>query len=265
MNGEGIPSPFLLFKLPLTPGKLIVYNDRVYIGDVSGNAMEVVTLAHELNIGNIGTLSSLSAEQILDKMVEKGIGISSGGIYGPGGYTDYSDIIEGYIALGATVTMAGMQWTVCHVDNAGGVFYMIKTTVDETTQFGSSTNYYGSTIANKCQTFYNNLPPEVKEVLLTVGVFGVQQKVFIPKASWVGDAVDGNSSLGDTGRGMFDYFISDSARIAYNSSGSARDWWTASAYSSSSVWRVGLDGSLGSNYGGPSGTYGFRPCVALKL
>mgnify|MGYP001635350295 CR=1 FL=1 len=45
----------------------MVYNDRVYIGDVSGNAMEVVLMNHELNIGTIG---GYSADELVDRIVE---------------------------------------------------------------------------------------------------------------------------------------------------------------------------------------------------
>lgn len=228
--------------------------------------MEVVTLAHELNIGTInGKTTDELTDYMIAKMVENKVGIagSSGGNYGPGGLTDYSGIIDGAIVLGSTVMMGGYQWIVCHLDSAGGIFYLIKATVDEETVFGSNTSYYGSTIANKCTTFYNSLPSNVQDVLLTVGVFGVQGKVFVPKASWIAEAVDGTSTVTQDSVGMFSYFNSNSARIGYNSSGSSQTWWTSSANSSSRMWIVNRDGSLGSNPS--SATTLFRPCVALKL
>lgn len=229
--------------------------------------MEVVTLAHELNIGTInGKTTDELTDYMIAKMVENKVGIagSSGGNYGPGGLTDYSGIIDGAIVLGSTVMMGGYQWIVCHLDSAGGIFYLIKATVDEETVFGSNTSYYGSTIANKCTTFYNSLPSNVQDVLLTVGVFGVQGKVFVPKASWIAEAVDGTSTVTQDSVGMFSYFNSNSARIGYNSSGSSETWWTSSANSSSRMWLVNRDGSLGST-NPSSATNLFRPCVALKL
>lgn len=220
-------------------------------------------MGQEISISNISKISGLTAEEILDKMVEKKIGIAGSG----SGVTktDYSDIMTGTPTLGADVTIGGYEWTVCHLDYDGGIMYLIKTYVEETVAFGSSVNYKGSTIANKCATFQANLPTAVTDKLLDISLFGVTSKVFIPKASWLGPVVDFTSTtLDTTTAGDFGYFNNNGARIAYTKSGSAQWYWTASYSTSGYVWRVGSDGGLG-NSGSPSSTYGFRPCLALAL
>ena len=219
-------------------------------------------MGQEISISNISKISGLTAEEILDKMVEKKIGIAGSG----SGVTktDYSDIMTGTPTLGANVTIGGYEWTVCHIDYDGGIMYLIKTYVEEEVQFGSSVYYKGSTIANKCATFQAKLPKAVTDKLLDISVFGVTSKVFIPKASWVGPAIDFTSNtIADSTAGYFGYFNNNGARVAYDKSGTTKWYWTSSYYSSSGVWYVGNNGNLLSS--GPSGTGGFRPCLALAL
>ena len=220
-------------------------------------------MGQEISISNISKISGLTAEEILDKMVEKKIGIAGSG----SGVTktDYSDIMTGTPTLGANVTIGGYEWTVCHIDYDGGIMYLIKTYVEEEVQFGSSVYYKGSTIANKCATFQAKLPKAVTDKLLDISVFGVTSKVFIPKASWVGPAIDFTSNtIADSTAGYFGYFNNNGARVAYDKSGTTKWYWTSSYYSSGNVWIVDNRGSLYDSYD-PSYTGGFRPCLALAL
>ena len=237
----------------------------MWFGNNNNKPVEVFLVGQDVNVTNISTISGLTMEQILDKMVDKKIGIAGSSSRGGVGHTDYSDIISGgALVLGANVTMGGYDWIVCHVDYDGGIIYLIKTYVEETVKFGSNVNYYGSTIAAKCNTFLSDLPSVVQSKLLTISVFGVNSKVFIPKASWFGPVVDGTTTtLSDTTAGKWNLFDTNSARIAYNKSGSAQWYWTSSPLSSSDVWYVNGVGALNSTY--PSITRGFRPCVALAL
>ena len=217
----------------------------LYIGNSENQPVEVLTLAHELNIG---TINGMSVEAILNMMKQKGIGETAGGIV-----TDYSDIITGEIKLGATVTMGGHQWIVCHIDYNGGVFYMLDAVVEEKCQFGSSTNYPNSTLAAKAAAFESSLPSNVKDKLLTVNVSGVSAKVFVPTESQY--------------RGGFNLFSTqntDTRRVGYLS-GTATIVWTSSPTGSSDVWVVYIDGGLKNSGYNPSGTYGFRPAVCLPL
>ena len=217
----------------------------LYIGNSENQPVEVLTLAHELNIG---TINSMTVEAILNMMKEKGIGETASGTT-----TDYSDIITGKIALGATVTMGGHQWIVCHTDYNGGIFYLLDAVVEETCQFGSNINYSGSTLASKATAFESSLPSNVKDKLLTVNVSGVSAKVFVPTK--------------DQYQGGFDLFSADesddTSRMGYLN-GAATSVWTSSPYSSSSVWSIDVGGRFNYNTQ-PNSTHGFRPAVCLAL
>lgn len=215
----------------------------LYIGNSENQPVEVLTLAHELNIG---TINGMSVEAILNMMKQKGIGETAGGVV-----TDYSDIITGQIALGATVTMGEHQWVVCHIDYNGGVFYLLDAVVEESCSFGSSPNYPNSTLASKAAAFESSLPSNVKDKLLTVNVSGVSAKVFVPtKAQYQG------------GFNLFSTENTDTGRIGFLS-GKAAEVWTSSPSNSSRAWYVSTDGSF---YDNNSPTmYGFRPAVCLPL
>lgn len=198
-------------------------------------------MAHELNIGTIG---GLGVEEILNMMVSKKIGIDIGstGVYVP----SYS-FIDGAIAVGSVVTMNGYEWVIADIDGANNALYMLTKDIISTTQFGSSTAYSGSTLASVAKAFENNLSEEVLNNLLTTTILGVSQKVQAPTY----DQMNGGFSL----------FTDASARVA-NYNGTATAYWTASP-SSGSVYCVNTGGGLSN--GGPSGTTGFRPCVALAM
>lgn len=216
----------------------------LYIGNSENQPVEVLTLAHELNIG---TINGMTVEAILNMMKQKGIGETAGGIV-----TDYSDIITGEIKLGATVTMGGHQWVVCHIDYNGGIFYLLDAVVEEKCKFGSTENYPGSTLASKAAAFERSLPSNVTDKLLTVNVSGVSAKVFVPtKAQYQG------------GFNLFSTADNDAGRIGYLN-GVATDVWTSSPNGSSGmVWYVDRSGVFGAI--GTTSTYGFRPAVCLPL
>lgn len=179
-----------------------------------------------------------------------------------------SDIISGNITLGNIIYMDNMEWRVVHIDYTAGEVILCKETIEETTKFGSSVVYSGSTIAALCNTFKNKLSSATKSKLITKYVHGVANTVWIPQSNWISASMP-NSAAGTgasswSGTSIFKYFISDLLRIALNASGAATDWWTASA-SSLFVWYVTTDGSLNGGGGSPSYTFGFRPFVALPL
>ena len=164
--------------------------------------------------------------------------------------------------------MDNMEWRVVHIDYTAGEVILCKETIEETTKFGSSVVYSGSTIAALCNTFKNKLSSATKSKLITKYVHGVANTVWIPQSNWISASMP-NSAAGTgvsswSGTSIFKYFISDLLRITLNASGVATDWWTASA-SSLFVWYVTTDGNLNGGGGSPSYTFGFRPFVALPL
>ena len=155
------------------------------------------------------------------------------------------------VIVGRYVTIGTRQYVITHTDSSN--VYVALRYWEENTKFGSNTAYSGSTIANKCTTWYNDNVPALWKTTANafnnVSVEGVSAKCFIPTYDWV--------------NGGWVYFKSDSRRVFTDSSGSARDWWTASTGSSRYVWCVRNVGNL-SNNSYPSNTYGFRPCLAIK-
>ena len=202
--------------------------------------MEVVTMAHELDIGNI---SGKSFQEHLDYFIDKMVQ------YNIGGGEKYNGLISGTVELGNYVDMGGYTWLVCHVDEGANEFYLILNTITEKTQFGNNTNYAGSTIAAKCASFLATLPGPVQTLLKMTSVEGVTAKIFIPTYDQV--------------KGGFSWFNSINRRIAYNESGAAQQWWTSTENSSSGVWYVDTTGNLG--YYGPAASVGFRPTCRIAL
>ena len=165
-------------------------------------------------------------------------------------YSGHTTKINTSASVGQYVTIGTRQYVITHTDSSN--VYVALRYWEEKTKFGSNIAYSGSTIANKCTTWYNDNVPALwkntANAFNNVSVEGVTAKCFIPTY--------------DMANGGWSYFNSNSRRIFTDSSGSAYAWWTASAGSSSVVWIVGSDGSLG-NYS-PSNTCGFRPCLSIK-
>lgn len=165
-------------------------------------------------------------------------------------YSGHTTKINTSASVGQYVTIGTRQYVITHTDSSN--VYVALRYLEENTEFGSITAYSGSTIANRCTTWYNdNVPSQWKNeanAFNDVTVEGVTAKCFIPTYGMA--------------NGGWSYFNSNSRRIFTDSSGSARDWWTASASSSSGMWLVDIDGSFaGVN---PRATCGFRPCLSIK-
>lgn len=237
------------------PGKLIVVQDgTIYVGGPDGTPKEVMVVGGKYDVGtidNILKVNGLTADQFIDKLIEKGVGVgNSGGTTGPAGIRDYSDIITGVITGGSVVQMAGKDWLVCHVDTDLKTFFMITNTIQSMTQFGSNNIYVGSTIAGVADTFEKSLPANVLSKMISLTFGGVTSKVHIPSKEQMG--------------GGFTWFKDAAHRIAVDSAGAAQTYWTCTPYSSNNVCYVSTAGAInGSNV--PSTTYGFRPFVAFPF
>ena len=153
-------------------------------------------------------------------------------------------------ATGNYVTIGTRQYLITHTDSSN--VYVALRYWEESTQFGSNTAYSGSTIANKCTTWYNDNVPALwktnADAFNVVTVAGVTAKCFIPAYTWV--------------NGGWPYFNNIDRRIFTDSSGHPYAWWTSTAGPSGYMWRVDDDGNLSNS--NPGSTYGFRPCLAIK-
>lgn len=152
--------------------------------------------------------------------------------------------------LGETVYFTAypsITWQVQHLD--GNYAYLALYPMTETSAFGSSTSYSGSTIAQKCTDYLNNTIPNVAQYLEDITVNSVMAKVFIPSYEQLSSDWDWPKA----GRNN---------RIC-QLNGSNKSYWTSTAYSSSYVWYVYSDGYFYNNVY-PSGATGFRPAVKVR-
>jgi len=139
-----------------------------------------------------------------------------------------------------------ITWQVQHLD--GNYVYLALYPMTETTTFGSSTTYSGSTIATKCTTYLNSTIPNVADYLESVTVNSVTAKVFIPSYDQL------NSE--------WDWPKAGASNRICQLNGFNKAYWTSTAINSSYVWYVSDSGGLGSYT--PSFTIGFRPAVKVQ-
>lgn len=217
----------------------------------------------------IGDVSAATAKKITIADLKNVFGVGDGGTAGVGKIPT---------TPGQVCNWAGYNWTVVHVTT--DLIYMILTNIYSMTTFGSNTRYAQSNLISLCTNFYNTFGDEYKSVLADVTVNGVTQKVFVPAhgmvcnnspAPYNGNGTNNYQASSMCGDGtskypVFSWFSAEYGtawpnRVAtYN--GSAQNWWTSTAYRSSYVWFVNAGGAANSY--GPSSSYGFRPCVAIR-
>ena len=187
---------------------------------------------------NIGTINGLTVDQILDKMVEKKIGIAGGAGPGSGGLT----FDPHTITVGTRVNQfGGTSWIVVHKTTTR-LYLASEHIFTPGVAFGDSNAYLGSNLQLHAREFND--------------IFSDYEK------SWLVANPDNGDLIGPMSRnqlnGGFSYFNSDSKRVCDNS------YWTSTPSNSNNrVWLVGLDGSLYDT--GPDRIYGFRPFVCLSL
>ena len=215
----------------------------LYIGNSENQPVEVLTLAHELNIG---TINGKTVEQIIDYLTEQFVENKIGNV------GKYDGVITGEIALGNYVDMGGYTWRVCHVDNGAKEFYLILNNVntEDRVTFGDNNTYAGSALAAKCNIFMNTMPANVINLLKMKTVNGVTAKVFVPNYEQM--------------NGGFDLFTDNASRIAYDQTGVAQWYWTSSGADSDKAWCVYSNGILSDSYDSVTAGY-FRPAVCLTL
>ena len=151
---------------------------------------------------------------------------------------------------GQYVTINNIQYVIAHVDTSN--VYVTLRYWREDTKFGDDNDYVGSTIAQKCNTWYNSSVSATwktsANAFNNVSTEGVSARCFIPTYTQA--------------NGGWTLFNNKSTRKFTNSAGTAKIWWTSTGISSSGVWYVGTGGSFNSSY--PTSSYGFRPTLAIK-
>ena len=185
---------------------------------------------------NIGTINGLTVDQILDKMVEKKIGMYPG--------TSGSGEVNGKLILGETIEFDGMYWIVCHLDYIQKLVYLACTVIVQYTIFGKNDSYSSSQLREVAKAFEDSMSPAALARMQNVTVHGVTSKVFVASKDQM-----------DSG---FDYFISNERRDCQT-----QWYWTSSRNGSGGVWIVEGTGNLSGT--SPGSTGGFRPFVCLSL
>lgn len=186
---------------------------------------------------NIGTINGLTVENILDKMVEKGIGMYPG--------ATGSSQIDGKLLLGETVQFDGMYWTVCHTDYINKKAYLACTVVVQDTVFSyDTTSYSASILRNVAKSFEDSMSAGAKSRMLNTNVNGVTSKIFAASYNQM--------------NGGFSYFNSNERRVCQD-----QDYWTSSPSGTGGVWNVNTSGGFGTAGSGTS--YGFRPFCAVSI
>ena len=218
----------------------------LYIGNSENQPVEVLTLAHELNIG---TINGKTITQILDEMVDKKIGIDLGASGDSG-----SSLVEGRLFVGETVKFDGMYWLVAHIDYIKKYAYLCSSEIVTETQFGFNNTYAGSVLANLAQQFELSMSAAALSRMVNVEVNGVTAKVFVPSYEQM--------------NGGFSWFSNTQNRIC-NYGGSPHNYWTSSPITSGALignaWFVSDSGGFGGNYGTTHDGGGFRPTICLTL
>ena len=149
---------------------------------------------------------------------------------------------------GSTVAFADYEWIVVH--NDGTYKYMMTKYCIGSSIFGGITAYSSSQVLLLCRLFASSIGIVGNSKFGQFTVNGVTSYCNIPSYEQM--------------NGGFSYFNSNSRRIATDAAGNAWYYWTSSPGSGSRVWFVVNDGSLDYNYS-VSGTFGFRPCVAMRV
>lgn len=204
-------------------------------------------MGQEINISNIATISGLTMEQVLDKMVEKKIGISSSATSTTPGASG-SGLVSGKLIAGETVQFDGMYWIVVHTDYIKRIAYLGSTIIVTETTFGSNSKYNGSTLAAVAANFEKGMSAEALSIMKNVTMNGVTAKVFTPSRE---QAV-----------GTFSYFKQSTNRICqYN--GANCQWWTSSLSDTYRAYGINTNGDAPDIH--VSTACGFRPFIALTL
>ena len=174
----------------------------------------------------------------------------------PGEYG--SKVISGTKTKGSFVRFDGKDWIVANV--SGNTYILMLKKMTETTTFGSSTSYSGSTIASKCTTFQNAMSVEALSVVNSKTVQGVTAKVWIAQKTDIVNWTDNNDPTSSAWSGIRRWTGSSEDDYAVKG---IYNCWCSNPYNSSYVWCIAYSGYFGGNFTDPSFEYGFRPCIEV--
>ena len=186
-----------------------------------------------------------------------------------GYYTIYRPVeTANDLIVGDKVKIGGTKYIVKAKGHEGypqNAVTLISEYLLQSSKFGSTTNYDGSTLETLCETYYDQLSQAEKDaIMLTTrkiknssGAYPeFSEHIFILNSTEVGGTSDSQmgSNLG---------FANNNDRICKDEGGTAQTWWLADAYSSEYVWNVAPEG-YSNNHRGPANTFAVRPALNLS-
>lgn len=141
-------------------------------------------------------------------------------------------------SVGTTLTWANYTWRVVHKIN--GIAILALNSILKNCIFGYDNGYAGSNLETECRIFEASNGISLCDYVLPWRC----GKVFVASYAEI--------------NGGFSYFNDNNSRACDN-----QVYWTSSPRSGGYVFYVYTGGGLGGY--NPNSTYGFRPCVALKI
>jgi len=167
-----------------------------------------------------------------------------------------SSKIAGTLEKGQFVKFDGQDWIVANV--SGSTYTLMLKKMTETTAFGSSTTYSGSTIASKCTTFQNAMSANALSVVNSKTVQSFTAKVWIATKSDIESWTDTANPTSSAWSGIRKW--SGTTEDDYAVSG-IYTYWCSDLDGSSFVWEAENQGNFGSS--APAAVFGFRPCIEV--
>ena len=173
-----------------------------------------------------------------------------------GGGAPISDLPLGALINVGTDGGAGTpNYEIADINNyvSGGVVLVRKNIYSES-QFGSTSNYSGSTLDNlMTTTIYNEMPQMLQDIMMDITFIRYPTTVTRKMFALTKTMLSGNE---------LQLYTSNASRVkTFNDSTAV--WWLSEKYDSEHAWYVNRDGSLGYTYGWISSKYGVVPAFVI--
>lgn len=146
-----------------------------------------------------------------------------------------------------------------------GTAGLIRKNIHSRCEFGKTTEYADSVLDERMNEIYGSFPAELCSAIIPVTLDlavkgGKREKISRSVFALTGSMAGLNYPFIENEGLTWPIFNTYKSRVkTYN--GSAANWWLASRYGSSYVWRVITDGSSYDDY--PSNTYGVAPAFVI--
>ena len=214
-------------------------------------------MGQEISVTNIASISGMSVEQILDKMVEKKIGIT-GNIENRA-----TQIFNFEPVLGDIITIGTKEYRIVNISERGAVTVCLA-------YYDKSYYYSDGVFDTKLTEWYNTMIPDDLKAK-NVFVNGPQHiPVFIPSVFNVSAAsVTIEGTPHDTSSTCYQFFKNDGVGAFQDKSGKYYVWWTTTAGRNTSYYGINENGAASDWITAGGGGYvarsaAFRPFIQIS-